>query len=133
MRQNFKRLFSDANMKKIFPSQKTAQFFEALFGDPDEGAYDIDLRFRDIYDSRIEFEFLLRARPGKCLSCSNTYGLPRVFSRHPVINIQEVVQKISDMIKEYARCEDWRLGATRTISPECHSIPLIIYIKPNGQ
>lgn len=128
MREKFKKIFSQANMEKIFPRQKTAQFFEALFGDPNEGAYDIDLRFKDVYNSRLEFEFLLRARPGKCLSCSFTYGLPQVFVRHPVINIEGVVQKISDMIKEYGKCKDWKLGATRIISPEIHSIPLIIKI-----
>ena len=131
MKEKFQRIFSEPNMKKIFPRQKTAQFFEALFGDPNEGAYDIDLRFRDAYNKRLEFEFLLTARPGKCLSCSFTYGLPRVFLRHPVINIQEVVQKISDMIKEHGKCEEWKLGPTRIISPEFHSIPLIIKITTN--
>jgi hypothetical protein len=119
-------------MKKLFPEQKTAQFFEALFGDPEEGAYDIELRFREMYNNTLEFEFLLIAKPGRCLACSRTYGLPRVFLKHPVINIEELIKKIDEMINGYGKCKEWKLGPTRIISPELHSIPLIISITKDG-
>ena len=125
----FKKMFSDIKLRKMFPPERTNQFFEALFGDPSEGAYDIELRFKDAMDSRLEFEFLLRARPGKCLACSYTFGLPRVFSKHPVIDIQGLIRKIAEMIKNEAEIKSWHLGATRILSPEMHSIPLVISIK----
>ncbi len=132
-KNKIKEIFSEYNLEKLFPKYKTEQFFEALFGDPKEGAYDIELVFKDIYDSRLEFEFLLKARPGKCLACSRTYGLPRVFSKHPIINIEEIIKKINNMIKDYGRCERWKLGPTRTISPEIHSIPLLIFLTRNDK
>jgi len=131
--EEIRKIFSEKNMKRLFPEQKTNQFFEALLGDPNEGAYDIELRFKNIYKNRLEFEFLLKARPGKCLVCSLTYGLPQVFSRHPVIDINGIVNKVNEMIKEYGKCGEWKLGPTRTISPELHSIPLIILIKEDGK
>ena len=133
MKEELKKIFSEKNMKKLFPKEKTDQFFEALFGDPNEGAYDIELRFKDVYNGKLEFEFLLTARPGKCLACNLTYGLPQVFLKHPVINISGIVDKINEMIKKYGKCKDWKLGPTRIISPELHSIPFIIFITKNEE
>ena len=38
---SYEEIFSRENLEQVFPPERTAQFFEALFGDPEEGAYDI--------------------------------------------------------------------------------------------
>ena len=67
--------------------------------------------------------------PGKCISCSLTYGLPEVFSRHPIINIKGLVQNIDALLDGKIRCVDWRLGSTREISNSVHAIPLEIILE----
>ena len=48
---NLKEVFTDDVLKEIFSSQRADDFFEALFGDASEGAYDIALSFNG-YDER---------------------------------------------------------------------------------
>ena len=91
----FDALFDREMLDKLFPPERTDQFFDALLGDAAEGAYDIRLAYKGLQESRLNFELELHQRPGKCLVCSLTYGLPTVFSRHPVINIQGVVDQIA--------------------------------------
>jgi hypothetical protein len=76
----------------------------------------------------LTLEFHLTQRPGKCLACNLTYGLPTVFSKHPVINIKEIVKKIEPLLKEDKKCTSWELGKTVEISRELHIIPLLISI-----
>ncbi|MCP4348958.1 MAG: pancreas/duodenum homeobox protein 1 [Desulfobacterales bacterium] len=123
---NIKDLFTVDIMKNIFPEDRANLFFDALFGDASEGAYDIALEFRECSQDRLEFEFHLKQRQGKCLACNLTYGLPDVFSRHPVINIKGVVQEIDKLVGGQAKCAGWRLGATQEISKELHVIPLTV-------
>lgn len=113
---------------QIFPPTRTHAFFEALFGDAEEGAFNIILRFvrHDASQNSLLFELQLKERPGRCLSCNLTYGLPEVFSRHPVINLAGMVKDIEDRLDGAARCVSWSLGHTRTLSKDLHAIPLVI-------
>jgi hypothetical protein len=88
----FDTLFTPDRLEGLFPADRADQFFEALFGDASEGAYDIELRYDGFRDNQLQFAFHLTERPGKCLSCSLTYGLPHVFSRHPVIGVAGLVR-----------------------------------------
>jgi len=76
----------------------------------------------------LEFELHLTQRPGKCITCSLTYGLPEVFKRHPVINISGLVQKIDRLLDGRAKCVDWQMDFTREVSGVLHVIPLIILL-----
>ena len=83
----FDTLFTPDRLEGLFPADRADQFFEALFGDASEGAYDIELRYDGFRDNQLQFVFHLTERPGKCLSCSLTYGLPQVFTRHPLLAV----------------------------------------------
>jgi len=125
-----KTTFSDEILQELFPPARSDDFFEALFGDAGEGSYDILLRYRG-YDenaSSLQFNLDLVERPGCCLVCSLTYGLPQVFSRHPVINIKGLVNEIERKLDGKARCVDWKLGTTSQSNKSLHSIPLAIYL-----
>ncbi len=123
-------VFDDQTLEELFPATRTDDFFEALFGDADEGAYDIRLRFDgyDEADNSLRFFLDLHERPGCCLVCNLTYGLPEVFSRHPVINIKGLVVDIENKLDGRAGCTDWLLGTTVQQSKGLHSIPLNIYL-----
>jgi len=129
--KDFRIFFSDQTLDEIFPETRADQFFEALYGDIEEGAYTIGLKFRH-YDSEenfLFFELELKERPGKCLACNLTYGLPEVFSRHPVINIKGLVSEIEKRLGNGAKCREWTLGPTRSVSNNLHAIPLTIKIE----
>lgn len=113
-------------LNEIFPPDRTDRFFEALFGDVAEGAYDITLAYKGETDNQIKFEFQLRQRPGKCLACHLTHGLPEVFIRHPVIDIDGVVRQIDARMTNGKRCGEWYLGRTREISRAIHVLPLTV-------
>lgn len=124
--QSVNDTFTTDVLKKIFPSDRSDNFFDALYGDASEGAYDISLEFRGNSKNELHFEFHLKERPGKCLACSVTYGLPQVFNRHPIINVKGVVQEIDRLLEGKAKCADWRLGRTNEVSKKLHVVPLII-------
>jgi hypothetical protein len=114
----------------MFPPDRADSFFEALLGDCSEGAYDIALHYAGMRGEELHFEFQLKERPGKCLSCSLTYGLPHVFSRHPIIDIPAVVQDIDQVLDGQGRCGPWRVEPTREANRQMHVIPLIISLQP---
>jgi hypothetical protein len=123
-------LFTSEKLDDLLPADRADDFFEALYGDIDEGAYDIRLHF-DSYSAEkniLNFELQLTERPGKCLACNLTYGLPEVFARHPLINIKGMVEKIETMLGGQAKCLDWQLGSTKTTAETLHTIPLTIYL-----
>ena len=122
-------LFSAETIRQIFPQNLADQFFDALYGDPSEGAYDIGLVFKEQKGNSLIFEFQLTQRPEKCLRCNLTYGLPEVFSRHPIIDVQGLVQKIDGHLNGWGKCIDWKLGRTHEISNDLHVIPLVITIE----
>lgn len=122
-------LFSDEILTEIFPPSRANAFFEALFGDADEGAFDIALKFvqHDQDNAMLHFELHLIERPGKCLACNLTYGMPTVFARHPIIDIKGVVKEIEHHIDSpTTQLGNWQLGHTRTVNSSLHIIPLTI-------
>ena len=127
-KKGFEKLFAPDVLKCLFPEDRSDQFFDALYGDAGEGAYDISLEFIRAQGNRLEFLLRLTQRPGKCITCSLTYGLPKVFTRHPIINIKGLVQDIEARLDGTGRCVDWKLGSTREMSSEIHGIPLIIIL-----
>ncbi len=129
--KNLVDVFNEHQLNQIFPESVADRFFEALFGDVSEGSYDIRLVFDRNQEDRLEFQIHLVNRPGKCLRCSLTYGLPEVFSRHPVINIKGVVEKIGRLLDGRWEIDHWELGKTREISNALHIIPLTIFLKTN--
>jgi hypothetical protein len=126
--KGFDKLFTPDVLKQLFPDDRSDQFFDALYGDAEEGAYDISLEFIGSRKNRLEFMLRLTQRSGKCITCSLTYGLPEVFTRHPIINIKGLVQNIEALLDGNDRCVDWQLGPTQEVSTEIHVIPLIILL-----
>jgi len=126
--QTLKSVFTDQILEELFPAQRTNDFFEALFGDANEGAYDIKLRYYgyDKHSRTLQFNLDLFERPGCCLVCSLTYGLPEVFSRHPIINIKGLVSEIEKKLEGMATCDGWKLGSTSQQEKSRHSIPLML-------
>ena len=129
-RSHFDDIFTQDALCKLFPAERSDRFFEALFGDTEEGAYDISLDFKGYVreDNRLDFELRLKERAGKCLGCSLTYGLPQVFSRHPVINIKGVVREIEQLLDGNTTCKEWFLGNTHIASQTLHVIPLSLLL-----
>jgi len=124
-----KALFSQDKLDAIFPPERTNQFFDALFGDAEEGAYDIRLAFNKADEKQLFFDLELHQRPGKCLACNLTYGLPKVFERHPVININGLVDQINGMMNGQGNCVGWKLGKSQEITREKYVVPLIIDVE----
>jgi hypothetical protein len=94
-----------------------------LYGNASEGAYDIRLELVRTTPDRIVLSFNLTQRPGKCLVCSLTYGLPNVFDRHPVINVKGMVNR---MRENGIKVKSWHFGQTEESSSVLHQIPLYL-------
>jgi hypothetical protein len=125
------QIFTDQALRALFPPERSNEFFDALFGDACEGAYDIVLTF-DGYDSAgqtLDFLLNLHERPGRCLACNLTQGLPEVFKRHPIINIKGMVAEIERLLGGRMVCEGWKLGRTDQKGRSLHCIPLQIQLK----
>ena len=120
--QNLDQTFLD----KIFPAGRADEFFDALFGGAEEGAYDIGLVCRSVEPQKARLAFELRQRPGKCLVCNLTYGLPQVFQRHPILNVAGVASAVAQELGWPAESVNWKLGHTEEVSRELHVIPLIL-------
>ena len=123
VQKDFDSILTQEFLDELLPPERTDQFFDALYGDASEGAYDIRLEPISISGSRIVLAFNLLRRPDKCLVCSLTYGLPNVFTRHPLINIKGMVEKLKEA---GIPAKKWRLGDTEENSPSLHVIPLYI-------
>lgn len=119
-------LFTSEALLEIFPKERTNDFFEALFGDADEGSYDIELAYRGADSNSLTLELLLHERPDCCLACNLTQGLPQVFSRHPVIGISSIVGEIDKLIGDRGTCGEWSVGHTEQRSSSLHVIPIRI-------
>lgn len=125
-----KSILNQRTLDEIFPSDRADRFFAALLGDASEGAYDITLTFAGETDDQIDLEFQLKQRPGKCLACNLTYGLPEVFMRHPVIDVADVVRQINSLMVNGKQCAEWTLGRTREVSRAIHVLPLTVRLIP---
>ena len=122
-KNQIEEVITQTYLDSLMPPEKSDQFFEALYGDASEGAYDIRLSPISVSEERIVLAFNLHQRPGKCLVCSLTYGLPNVFSRHPLINIKGMVDQIS---QRGIPVKEWKLGDTQEHSSALHTIPLYL-------
>ena len=123
---NAAQIFTPDYLDEVFPQSRTDAFFEALFGDAEDGAYDIRLRFEKQGPEELAFTFQLHQRPGMCLACNLTYGLPQVFTRHPVLAVAKLAQTLGERIGKIPA--SWALGSTREISRSLHVIPFTIRI-----
>jgi len=123
-----KNILTKEKLAEIFPPERTNDFFDALFGDANEGAYDIELAFREYKGDTLTLDLLLHERPGRCLACNLTQGLPQVFSRHPIINVKGIVEKVGELLADKAKCTGWSLGYTEQRSRSLHIIPLNITV-----
>ena len=113
-------------LDKIFPSSRADDFFDALFGGAEDGAYDIGLVCRAVEPQKAKLAFELRQRPGKCLACNLTYGLPQVFQRHPILNVAGVARDVAAHLGWPAESIKWKLGHTEEVNRELHVIPLVV-------
>lgn len=123
---NFDLLFDSTVCRALLPPEKTDNFFDALFGDATEGSYDIEMTYGGCAGDHLQFNILLHERPGHCLACNLTQGLPEVFTRHPIIDVAGIVEKVDEMLGPQGKASDWKLGATQQKSQSLHLIPLII-------
>ncbi len=112
-------------LDSIFPPERADEFFDALYGGAEEGAYDIVLVAKHVSDDRADLAFELRQRPGKCLKCSLTYGLPQVFERHPLLAVGKAAGQIAEKLG-FGKDDRWELGATGERGPELHEIPFVV-------
>lgn len=117
-------VFTKDTLAQLFPAAKADDFFEALYGDVSEGAYDISLEYSSFRDNCLVLEFHLKQRPGKCLACNLTHGLPTVFSRHPIINLNGITEQINTLLGEGISCTGWEIGNTQEISNRLHILPV---------
>ncbi len=122
-RVEFNQIFTQDFLDQLLPLNLSNKFFEALYGDASDGAYDIRLQFVSARDEQIVLEFNLIQRPGKCMVCNLTYGLPNVFSRHPLININNMIKKIEE---KGVKVENWYLGDTKELNNSLHTIPFYL-------
>lgn len=127
--KNIEQLLTLEVLQDMFPKERSNDFFDALFGDADEGAFDIELSYRGSNEKQLTMELLLHERPGRCLACNLTQGLPQVFSRHPIINISGVVEKLDELLGESTKCGEWSLGYTEQPSRSLHVIPINITLQ----
>lgn len=121
-------IFTNDWTSSVFPPERTDEFFEALFGGAEEGAYDISLRFVEQRGNVYEFAFHLSQRPGRCLACNLTYGLPQVFARHPILNVKGVAEAVAAALGKAPADVSWKLSSTREISSALHVLPLLISV-----
>lgn len=122
-------VLSKEKLTKIFPKERADEFFDALFGDANEGAYDIELAYRGIKGNTLTMDLQLHQRPNRCLACNLTQGLPQVFSRHPVIDVKGIVKDIELLLGDQYRCPSWSLGYTEQRNRSLHVIPLQIVVE----
>ncbi len=126
----YRTIFTPETLQQIFPEHLSNEFFEALYGDAQEGAYDIRLAYSGSEADRLTFELQLHQRQGKCLACNLTYGLPNVFSRHPIINLSGLVSKIEKLLNGTVQLTQWSLGRTKEISKRLHVVPFYVHVMP---
>jgi len=117
----------EEKVRELLPRERVEEFFEAFyFGE--EPAYDLELGLGHFDPERrlLRLELRLKARPGHCLACNLTWGLPEVFKRHPALNLAGVVAALEALLPDGLRVMDWDLGPTEEVHEELHVIPLIV-------
>lgn len=112
-------------LDKLFPPERTDEFFDALYGGAEEGAYDIRLACRNITDDKANLAFQLVRREGKCLLCSLTDGLPEVFKRHNIINAAGIAAEVAKMLG-WQNGANWSIGEKMDINEDLQMIPFVV-------
>ena len=122
---------NDEFLKGLFPPERADEFFEALYGGAESGAFDISLKYRGFNEAEqlLFLDFVLTERPGKCMACSLTHGLPQVFQRHPVINLKNIAGEIEKALSPDWRVKDWSVGPTTMVSRQVNCIPLVVMLE----
>ncbi len=123
---------TDEFLAGLFPPERADEFFEALYGGAETGAFDIALKSNGFnpVNNTLLLEFRLTERPGKCMACNLTYGLPEVFKRHPVINVAGIMEEIEKALSPDWRVKDWQIGSTIALDPKVNTIPLMVQLEP---
>lgn len=121
--ESYDIVFSAERLASLFPPQRTEDFFEALFGGVEDGAYDIRLAFLTGSEKRLDFAFELHQRNHKCLACNLTHGLPQVFSRHPIINAKGLAAELALWAQWPEGSWQWALDHTQEVSDSLHVVP----------
>ena len=119
---------TDEFLLKLFPPERADEFFEALYGGAETGAFDIGLRCAGFNENNntLIIEFVLTERPGKCMACHLTYGLPKVFIRHPIIDLKGIVEEIEKRLLPDWRVEGYEIGSTQMVDSKLNTIPVFI-------
>lgn len=128
--EQIKKMMDDAFLASLFPPGRDNEFFDALYGGSEDGAFDIRLVFQGVNEARDEIilAYKLTERPGKCMACSLTTGLPPVFRRHPMINIKGIAEKVAERIGDGWQLKDCDVGHTTPYAPKVNIIPLFIRV-----
>ncbi len=126
--EKIKNLLSPEKLDALFPIARSNDFFDAFYGGSEDSHFDIRLSFDGVKDNCLFFAFTLVQRPGKCLACNMTYGLPQVFARHPILNINGLVADIASLLQINPAALQWKLGSTSPQSSDIHKIPLVISV-----
>lgn len=119
-----KDCINQQKLDELFPATISDKFFDAIYGDVEEGAYDIVLTCKGIAENEADFAFELRRRANKCLKCSLTYGLPDVFRKHPLLNIDALAHKLGEMLGW--KDVNWKLLPVEEVNDDLHVIPMIL-------
>jgi len=117
---------SQTQLDTIFPPEKSDRFFDALYGAAEDGAYTIRLECTAQTPERLDCIFALHRRPGQCLVCQLTHGLPHVFRRHPVINAAGVAQELAALAGWDPKTVRWEIGETIQKNDSLHLIPFTV-------
>ena len=122
---------TDEFLSNLFPPERADEFFDALYGGAEAGAFDIGLRSAgfDRQGNTLIIEFVLTERPGHCMACNLTYGLPQVFEKHPVINLKGIIDEIRKRLEPKWQIENWEIGSTQVINRQVNTIPVFIKLK----
>ncbi len=123
-----KTLLDDDFLASLFPPGRDNEFFDALYGGSEDGAFDISLIFYGVREQTDEIilAYKLTERPGKCMACSLTTGLPPVFRRHPIINVAGTAEKLAERIGDGWTLKDYDIGQTAPYAPKINIIPFFI-------
>lgn len=118
-------------LNNLFPAGRDNEFFEALYGGAETGAFDISLHSNGFNEAKklLNLEFRLSERSGMCMACNLTYGLPEVFKRHPVINASGIASEVEKALSPEWKVANWTLGSTITTSNKVSSIPFLIQLE----
>ncbi len=124
---------TDEFLSKLFPPERADEFFEALYGGAEAGAFDIGLKTAGFnkQNNTLIIEFVLTERPGHCMACNLTYGLPQVFERHPIINLKGIIDEIEKKLQPEWSVDEWHIGPTQVVDPKVNTIPVFIKLRKN--